>query len=359
MRVRLILSEINAGWIIGKIANRLLENLSELGVDVEISDSPSSSVDINHWMSWAFVEPYRLTKSTMMITHIDDPYKVNLIKSHLSSGTDIGVCMSNQMMQMLIDNGVKADQLTYVLPAHDGLVKPKRTTIGLTTRLYSDGRKREDLLVKLSRVMSLELFHFEIIGDGWDNVIPVLEDAGATVSYYPGTDDYKEDYRVTLEKIPTFDYYLYLGLDEGSMGTLDALAAGVKTIVTTQGFHLDAANGITHPFWTFEELREVFQSIDAERRSLMASVEQWTWLEYARDHMNLWTALLNGQTVNNLDPTQYLGKRYIQNSGERHTRSATTRDKVEFYSKMLAPVRVKSAVGKLPMMKPLRKMLGR
>jgi len=47
------------------------------------------------------------------------------------------------------------------------------------------------------------------------------------------------DYEVYKELIPTLDYYLYVGKDEGQMGFIDALAAGIPTIVTPQGFHLD------------------------------------------------------------------------------------------------------------------------
>jgi hypothetical protein len=355
MRVRLILHPtISASWIIGKMANRLADNLKDLNIEVEIGEEPSASVDINHWMGWS-VETKRLTKSTIMITHIDDPYKLQLIKSILESNIDVGICMSQQMKEWLVQKGIPSGKLAYALPAHDGLVKIKRIVIGLTTRIYSDGRKREDLLVKLSRSMRLDFFHFEIIGSGWELIIPQLENAGATVRYYPGTDDYKEDYRITLERIPIFDYYLYLGLDEGSMGTLDALAAGVKTIVTPQGFHLDTHHGITHPFWSFDELKEIFHSLSSEKQSLVSSVSTWTWLEYAKDHANLWHSLLDGEE--NLDHYMKVSDRYNQ-AGDI-TYSTNSSSWMGFYLKMAHPLRILSAVSNLPLLRPMRKLFGR
>jgi hypothetical protein len=105
------------------------------------------------------------------------------------------------------------------------------------------------MLLRLAQTMRLDAFRFEIFGQGWADVIPRLEAAGAEIFYRPGSDDYVADYREMIDHVAGFDYYLYLGRDEGSLGTLDALAAGVKTIITPQGFHVDLPYGITHAVW--------------------------------------------------------------------------------------------------------------
>jgi hypothetical protein len=78
------------------------------------------------------------------------------------------------------------------------------------------------------------------------------------------------------------------------MGFLDALAAGVATIVAPQGFHLDVKDGITHPFTTFEDLLRVFQGIAGERDRRIQSVRDLTWASYANKHAILWRAVLEG-----------------------------------------------------------------
>ncbi|MFO1043655.1 MAG: hypothetical protein U0941_17875 [Planctomycetaceae bacterium] len=94
------------------------------------------------------------------------------------------------------------------------------------------------------------------------------------------------------ELMRSLDYYLYLGNDEGSMGFLDAVSAGIPTIVTPQGFHLDVPNGITHPFHTLDDLVSVFKKIDTDRRERSNLVSSWTWENYARAHLRAWVKLL-------------------------------------------------------------------
>ena len=77
-----------------------------------------------------------------------------------------------------------------------------------------------------------DYFHFKIMGAGWDKIVKQMRCMGFEIDYYA---DF--DYDVYVRMIQTLDYYLFWGFDEGSMGYLDALAAGVETIVTPQGYH--------------------------------------------------------------------------------------------------------------------------
>jgi hypothetical protein len=127
------------------------------------------------------------------------------------------------------------------------------------------------------------------LGDGWDGVVAELRGRGFQINHLPGFD--LAAYRALM---PTLDYYLYLGTDEGSMGFIDALAAGVPTIVTPQGFHLDAPDGLVHPFTSAEELCSVFEGIAAGRKRLTDAVAGWGWRDYAVKHRDLWEYLLSG-----------------------------------------------------------------
>jgi hypothetical protein len=230
-----------------------------------------------------------------MVTHLDDPIKFRMLREALSEVADVAICMSKMTMHEVARIGVAQDALCYVTPPGDGGIPPRRTVIGITSRAYPDGRKREYLLSEVARSVPLDLFHFEIIGKGWDKLIPELEAAGATVLYYPETDDFQRDHAYIKERLKTFDYYLYLGLDEGSMGLLDALAAGVDTIVTRQGFHLDIENGITHGFVEGRELIAIFQQLRERRERLRRAVGHLTWEDYARQHALVWRCLAEGR----------------------------------------------------------------
>ena len=136
-------------------------------------------------------------------------------------------------------------------------------------------------------------------------------------------------------------------MDEGSLGTLDALWAGVPTIVTPQGFHLDAQDGITHPVVTADDLEKVFREIDEPRRKRRASVENWTWTAYAEHHRNIWLALVNGSPL----PRNILPDRTIDTTAAHELREAT------LYRNALSPRRMLSALSHTPLLATLRRAL--
>lgn len=291
MRVRIICYEDINAWILGKFARKLKEELTDLGVNAEIGGSSDPSADINHHIIYLGLDASMTTaKDTLMITHVDDIRKLNQLKRQLQTAA-AGICMSRPLMDELIAAGLPADKLCFINPAHDGMVGIKPYVIGITSQVKADGCKREHLVVDLSSHISPEYFTFKIMGSGWEPVIKVLRNRGFEVIYYP---DF--DYEGYVKMIPTFDYYFYMGQDEGSMGFIDALAAGVKTIVTPQGFHLDAENGITHPFNTLEELVSVFTALADERKKLVESVAHWTWKDYATKHLQIWRHIIDPQT---------------------------------------------------------------
>jgi MoaA/NifB/PqqE/SkfB family radical SAM enzyme len=84
------------------------------------------------------------------------------------------------------------------------------------------------------------------------------------------------------------------------MGVLDALAAGIPTIVTQQGFHLDIKGGVTYPVDNLEDIIRAFNEIAEKRRQLVMSVSTWTWENYAAKHIEIWKDLLDKNKYINL-----------------------------------------------------------
>jgi hypothetical protein len=266
--------------------------------------------------------------------------------------------MSPHARTELIQMGIPELKIWYVLPALDSLVRPRRIRIGITTRLYKDGRKREKLLVQLSKEMSLEQFSFEIFGSGWEEIIPLLQKAGAEVVYDPGSDDWQGDYQRIVTAVRNFDYYLYLGMDEGSLGTLDAYTAGVKTIVTAQGFHMSLPGGITHPFTEYQELKAIFMQLVSNNTAPGRRLSSWTWASYAREHALIWEQLLSGpQHVVSPEVFEAITRRdgVVAETDFVAQRSFSTL--IRFYSRMLHPRRVLGAIARHKLMQPLRTLL--
>jgi hypothetical protein len=231
-----------------------------------------------------------------MITHIDNLSKLEHLKNQLQNAA-VGICMSKHTQMYLVKMGVDNNKLCYINPAHDGVIPIKKIIIGLTAKVQNDGRKNEVYIDRLVKKIDREYFKFVIMGTGWESRVSNLKDNGFEITYY---DHF--DYNEYIKLIPSLDYYLYMGTDEGQMGWIDALAAGVKTIVTPQGYHLDIPNGITHPFTSYKELEDVFLMLQKNKKILTQPVASWTWYNYTLKHVELWRHLLGeNQKSSNFD----------------------------------------------------------
>lgn len=353
MKINLLLNRANRSWIIQKIAEQLAEELRLIGVEVSITDHPDTSADLVHHMSWAFANVRTPQPSTMFITHLDDAFKLNQVRATLAGEVRMGICMSNDTMQQLLSHGCAQRSLYYISPAHDALIEPRRIVIGITSRVYADGRKREALLQQVAKRMDLSPFEFRIFGSGWEATNAILEAAGAKVTYFGETDDFRKDYETLMATVPTFDHYLYLGMDEGSLGTLDALAAGVSTIVTPQGFHLDLPDGITHPVVTAEDLERVFSAIATPVRARVASVAGLTWATYARRHHELWHSIIEAR-----EPPSLTAVASQHDVADRRMAAQSFRQQT-MNANAISPRRVLSAVSHWPALRPLRRAIDR
>lgn len=292
MRVRIVSYEDINAWILGKFARKLHEELIRLGVQAEIGNAPDPTADINHHIIYlGYNEQQATANDTLMITHIDDTSKYNRLSRQMQAAR-AGICMSQSVMNELVSMGLPAEKLSYITPAHDGVMRPRKLVIGITSKVQPDGCKREHLVDELFNHISPHFFSLTIMGMGWDQIVERIRKRGFSVDYY---NEFNYDKYVQI--VPSFDYYLYTGQDEGSMGFIDALAAGVKTVVTPQGYHLDAPGGITHAFNELEELVSIFQQIEDEKQSLMDSVATWNWRDHAKKHLELWQYLLNPSQV--------------------------------------------------------------
>lgn len=290
MRVRIVSYEDVNAWILGKFARRMHEELLNLKVNADIGNQPDPSADINHHIIYLGYNEKQPLNDTLMITHIDDIRKLNLLNNQIKAAR-AGICMSRSVMNELVSAGLPADKLTYINPAHDSVMKPRKLTIGITSKVQPDGCKREEFVDQLFNHISPQLFSLSIMGAGWDNIVNGIRKRGFTVNYFSAF-----DYDTYVQLVPSFDYYLYTGQDEGSMGFIDALAAGVTTVVTPQGYHLDAPGGIVYPFNELEEVVSIFKKVEAEKRALMDAVSTWTWKDYAIKHLEVWEYLLkNGE----------------------------------------------------------------
>ncbi len=286
------------GWILSKFANRMQQYLEKNGIQAFISGNTRADVDINHHIQGGFYTPYR--NDTLMITHLDDYKKLDILKKQLKTAR-MGICMSRETLNILKSYGIPANRLCYINPAHDSAVKAKKYVIGITHRCYDryDVRKRANAILDILEGIDSSYFRFIIMGSGWENVIGRLGDKGFEVAYYN-----EFIYDIYVELMQEIDYFLYTGFDEGSMGYLDALAAGAGTIVTPQGFHLDAGCDIDYPCRTVAQFRDAFMDLQRKREKKVSAVREWTWNNYVKKHMEIWDYILMRKDLGELFQNQ-------------------------------------------------------
>lgn len=277
------------GWILQKFAVKMQEELNKRGIEADIGKCVDFTADINHHIAYHEYEPLRDCHDTLMITHIDSVNKINLLKHQLQVAK-MGICMSRETMERLAVYGVPREKLCYINPAQDGVIKPKKYILGITHKTHEDHRKNENVLITLCKELDPDYFAFKIMGSGWGDIVKSIRNMGFHVEYF---DDF--DYEEYTKLMPSLDYYLFWGFDEGSMGYLDALRAGVRTIVTPQGYHLDVKDGITYPCRTILDIKDVLLKLQEERKRIVDSVENWTWKNYVNKHLEVWNYLLGNE----------------------------------------------------------------
>lgn len=298
LKVRIVNHE-GGGWILTKFAQRLKENLNSLGIEADIGEVDPAA-DINHHIPSHPYLPLRDFNDTLMITHVDTQQKIELLRRQLRMAK-MGICMSKDTVKFLEQKGLPREKLCYVNPAHDNNMHPKKYVIGITHRCYDylDLRKRATSLPDILKGVNPVYFKLIIMGAGWQDIVKEIRGRGFEVEYY---DDF--DYVRYHELMPSLDFYLYFGFDEGSMGFLDAISAGVETIVTPQGFHLDVENGIDHSCCTIDQFTSVLYDLQYKREKKIASVADWTWENYAKKHIEIWEYILRRKPLTALYKNQ-------------------------------------------------------
>jgi hypothetical protein len=265
MRINIVNYEQKYGinGILSKYAYKMADNLKDLGCDVKVSDFPDSS-EINHHINYRSYIPSGQI-DTLMVTHIFPGDKYDKLKESMKTAR-LGICYSRETEEQVKHLG----NMATVLPAHDGHQRRDKI-VYIPTNVYPDKCKREAIFDEIRATG----FHFVIMGTGWE---PMIEKTKLKVTYLGAF-----NYEAHVKILNGADYCLYFGMDEGSMGILDATQAGVKTIAPLQGFHHEI--GIDYPFNTSKELNDIFKKLGHN------PVAHLTWERYAKEHLKLWQSL--------------------------------------------------------------------
>ena len=299
MRIGVILDKSNKGWIIEKMAKRLIEELKLLGHNAELLTAANEGFDVIHWMHYLNSNYFKDAKlNSMMVTHVDEANKLVKFRSRLKSGIKpifLSDAHADEIAEMI--RSPKRFHVAY--PGSDlASMREDNLRFIITSHIYPDGRKNEDYLIRLAREVNLRDCHFILCGKRWEEVAKSLERSGATVlQLSPEYGNYPE-YPELLNLVRQSDIFLYTGFDEGSMGALDAYLIGKKLIVSNQGFHKKFQGANVSLFDDYSEFAQYIKSEIKAKLEIKQNQTQWSWRSFTRAHLDLWeTELEKGRPI--------------------------------------------------------------
>lgn len=228
----------NPSWILGALANDIYDGFKALGYTCRkgpFKNYQGEDVSIQMW--WMDAIPHKEAKvNAVFVTHTDDKYKEKILVS-LKDKFDIFLCMSPEDAKFLEELGFDNTKVFGInLPVRNTYVRP--LTVGVFSKCYPDKRKNEEWLFDYCiKFQNSKNVIFVFVGDGWGKFVGRLADIGCSYEWINISPTMPHEYMYQQLKLSNLDYYIYMGMDGGAMGSYDAYAMGASLCITDDGFH--------------------------------------------------------------------------------------------------------------------------
>lgn len=225
-------------WIMGKIASDIQNVALKLGIECNRGKYEDyNGEEICYHIAYQEAEPFKQAKhNSVFYTHLNDSLQEKNLVS-IKDKFDSFICMSPEDAQFMIELGFDPQKVYgRTLPVRNTYIKP--ISIGIFSACYPDGRKNEKWLIDFCADNPMaHLVNFVFIGPGWGRVVEELEALNCSSEWHNVSRKLPYEYQFQQNKLATLDYYIYMGMDGGAMGTYDAYAQDVQLCVTFDGFH--------------------------------------------------------------------------------------------------------------------------
>lgn len=280
------------------IANDIVQELKKMGVDCSCgSYSEYSNQSIAYHMWWRGAIPYSDANiNAVFITHTDDKLKEHDLVS-LKGEFDYYITMSEEDAVFLRELGFDSSKVVGItLPVRNNYIRP--ISLGIFSNCYSDNRKNEQWLLDFCRNNEdCRFLNFVFIGDGWGDFVTELQKTGCSFEWHCVSKNMPYEYMFQQNKLSSLDYYIYMGMDGGAMGTYDAYAQGVELVVSDDGYH-KAIPILRNKFETHDEFICHIKRIAEEQRRKIEFFEHNSVSNYVS---KLYSVLSNSFDCNNPD----------------------------------------------------------
>lgn len=231
-------------WILRFLAEDIQKSAQLMGIECHVGDFDDyNGEDIYFDFLYNSAAPMKGAKhNSVFFTHVNLSINEKYILHPLKDKFDSFICMSPEDAEFLIELGFDKDKVFgRILPIRSTYISP--LTIGIFSSCYSDGVKNEKWLIEYCRTNSrAQLANFMFIGRDWGEVVKSLNECGCSSTWYNITRQLPYEYQYQQNLLKQLNYYIYMGMDGGAMGTYDAYAQGVPLCVTYDGFHKSVPN---------------------------------------------------------------------------------------------------------------------
>lgn len=233
------INEVSGSWILNIIGNDIYNILNSLGYICRkgnYEDYRGEEISLHMW--WRHAQPYKEAKiNSVFITHCDDKVKEHDLLD-MKDKFDLFFCMSPEDAIFLKELGFNENRVFGLnLPCRNTYVKP--ITIGIFSNCYKSMKtKNEDWLLEYCiKNPKSQIVDFCFIGHGWGDVVNTLAQNKCSFQWHCVDRNLPYEYMYQQLKLTGVDYYIYMGMDGGAMGTYDAYAMGSTLCVADDGFH--------------------------------------------------------------------------------------------------------------------------
>lgn len=287
-------------WIMGKIALDIEKTARDLGYQCRCGEfADYDGEEICYHLAHHLALPINRAKhNSVFYTHLNDVLKEkNLVD--IKDKFDSFICMSPEDAQFLIELGFdKKKVYGRILPVRNNYIRP--ISIGIFSACYPDGRKNEEWLLDYCKKNSDSyLANFVFVGPGWGKVVDKLESIGCSYEWHNVSRKMPYEYQFQQNKLAGLNYYIYMGMDGGAMGTYDAYAQDVPLCVTFDGFH----KGIPNLDYSFDDKQSFFNQLDKivlKQRNRINFFADNNSTNYVKWILKVWT----GKIVNSIPESE-------------------------------------------------------
>lgn len=266
MKPTIYISNVATTWILKILGDDIHKNLKTLGYSVHSgSFQEYKGEDICFHMWWRTAVPYKEAKTNaVFVTHIDDKGKEHDLLL-LKDKFDIFVCMSDEDAQFLKELGFDSHKVFGLdLPVRNKYVKP--LVLAIFSNCYSDNRKNEKWIIEYCRTHEdCKLVNFMFLGNGWESVGKALNELQSSFVWYCISREMPYEYFYQQLAMMQADYYLYMGMDGGAMGSYDAYALGLNLCISDDGYHKSIPD-IEYSFANQKDFEKCLDEIIAKQR---------------------------------------------------------------------------------------------